>query len=113
MSEVAHLNPKGPLPDSVPLPKPGYFEMKAVVERISFQPAPGEVDFYPGPMIGAEALGAKFMTAGSQYIRASLSHMKTLAPDDYLKYLIRYYEAGLARFGEHWGYADIVTVLLG
>lgn len=106
------LNPKGPLPDSVPLPSASYAEMKSVAAGLAFEPAAGEIDFYPGPMIGAEALGEKIIGT-SHYIRAAHALVKSLAPDDYLRYLARYFEAGLTRFGESWGYADIVTVLLG
>ena len=107
------LDPKGPLPDSVAIPTPSYAPMSAAVERLAFRPQEGAIDFYPGPMIGAEALGAKFAGSGSHNIRAAYELLQKLSPDDYLRYLIRYYEAGLARFGEYWGYADIVTVLLG
>jgi predicted O-methyltransferase YrrM len=106
------LNPKGPLPDSVPLPAPAYAEMKSVAAGLAFTPAAGEIDFYPGPMIGAEALGEKIVGM-SHYVRMAHALMQSLSPDDYLRYLVRYFEAGLTRFGENWGYADIVTVLLG
>jgi predicted O-methyltransferase YrrM len=112
LSPVA-LDPKGPLPDSVAIPAATYAPMQIAVERTGFRAQPGEIDFYPGPMVGAEALGAKFVESGSGYIRAAYELMQKLSPDDYLRYLMRYYEAGLARFGEHWGYADIVTILLG
>jgi predicted O-methyltransferase YrrM len=111
MNEVV-LDPKGPLPDSVPLPQPSFFEMRSAVDGLAFKTAADEVDFYPGPMIGAEALGGKIV-GGSHYVRAALALMQKLSPDDYLRYLIRYYEEGLSRFGESWGYADIVTALLG
>jgi predicted O-methyltransferase YrrM len=35
-----------------------------------------------------------------------------LEPDDYIRYLQAYYQAGLVRFGDAWRYADIVTALL-
>ena len=34
-----------------------------------------------------------------------------LAPDDYLEFMVEYYRQGLARFGRHWGYMDLLTVL--
>ena len=106
------IDPKGPLPDSVPLPEPRYFDMKSAVKQLAFEPAAGEIDFYPGPMIGAEAIGEKIV-GDSHYVRAALDLMRQLSPDDYLKYLIRYFETGIERFGDRWGYADIITVLLG
>jgi predicted O-methyltransferase YrrM len=38
--------------------------------------------------------------------------MERLDKDDYTSYLIDYYKKGLARFGDSWRYADIVTTLL-
>src|SRR6185312_16447229 len=95
LSPVA-LDPKGPLPDSVAIPAATYAPMQIAVERTGFCAQPGEIDFYPGPMVGAEALGAKFVESGSGYIRAAYELTQKLSPDDYLRYLMRYYEAGLA-----------------
>jgi predicted O-methyltransferase YrrM len=64
-------------------------------------------------MIGAEALGRIIVERDARYIRQALDLLRRLSSDDYAAYLIRYLENGLARFGERWGYADIVTVLLG
>ena len=113
-SAPADLDPKGPLPDSVTLPVPGYFEMTQQVEALAFEAGEGLTDFYAGtgPMLGAEALG-RAITADDRLVRRALKLMRALEPDAYLRFLIRYYEEGLRRFGAAWGYADIVTVLLG
>jgi predicted O-methyltransferase YrrM len=97
----------------MPLPQPGYFEMRAAVKALSFNSPPGETDYYPGPMLGAEALGARIVEEGSRYVRAAQALLARLSPDDYLRYVLRYYETGLERFGQRWAYADIVTVLIG
>jgi predicted O-methyltransferase YrrM len=34
-----------------------------------------------------------------------------LKPDDYLEFMLEYYAHGLERFGSHWGYMDLLTVL--
>jgi len=46
-------------------------------------------------------------------IRGALEIMQRLANDSYTKYVIDFYNAGLARFGDQWVYADINTVLFG
>ena len=94
-------------------PRPEYFEMQQAVRKLAFPVRDGETDFYAGPMIGAEALAARFTENGSGAVRAAHSLLERLSPDDYTRYLLRYYETGLANFGEGWPYADIVTVLLG
>jgi predicted O-methyltransferase YrrM len=38
---------------------------------------------------------------------------RKLKPDSYTRFLQHYYTEGLCRYGENWGYSDIVTVLLG
>jgi predicted O-methyltransferase YrrM len=87
--------------------------MREAVKKLTFPMSAGEMEFYNGPMIGAEALAAKFVEGGCAYVRAARELLATLSPDEYLGYLIRYYDTGLARFGENWAYADIVTILLG
>lgn len=99
--------------DTMRLPEPRYFEMPAAVKALAFSAGPGETGYYPGPMLGAEALGARIVENGAGYVRAAHALLGRLSPDDYLRYVVRYYETGLERFGNDWGYADIVTVLLG
>jgi predicted O-methyltransferase YrrM len=43
--------------------------------------------------------------------RSVLETLRRLSPDDYLEFLIPYMEAGLERFGAHWGFVDLLTVL--
>jgi predicted O-methyltransferase YrrM len=58
---------------------------------------------------------ASFMprTIGAAIVRDVLIVMNELTPDVYLDFSRNFYRAGLERFGEHWYYADINTVLLG
>jgi predicted O-methyltransferase YrrM len=87
--------------------------MRSAVRKLAFHPCAEEVEFYNGPMIGAEALAARFAAGGAGSVPAAQSLLKRLSPDTYNQYLLRYYEAGLERFGDDWAYADIITVLLG
>lgn len=63
-------------------------------------------------MIGGQAV-ARRLTADATYVRRALDLMTILTPDDYSSYMARFYRDGLARFGDAWGFADIVTALLG
>jgi len=86
--------------------------MNQAVEALAYRPAPGETAFYSGPTIGAGALGAA-MVAGDRRIKQAQSLLRRLTPDDYSRFMANYYAAGLKAHGRAWGYADIVTVLLG
>ena len=67
-------------------------------------------NWYHPVMLGPGTLGS---LAGSPACpRQAIQIIKRLEPDDYSRYLLAYYRAGLERFGEAWRYADIVTVLL-
>lgn len=39
--------------------------------------------------------------------------LRRLEPDDYLEFMLGYYEQGRERFGRHWQYMDLLTVLHG
>jgi predicted O-methyltransferase YrrM len=40
-----------------------------------------------------------------------LETLKKISPDNYLEYMIAYYEHGLTQFGENWSYCDLLTTL--
>ncbi|HEC14104.1 MAG TPA: class I SAM-dependent methyltransferase [Acidiferrobacteraceae bacterium] len=63
-------------------------------------------------MIGAQAIGRNIMSS-SKYVNRAVELLSVLTPDDYSDYMSRYYLEGKRRFGEAWGYADIVTTVLG
>ena len=64
---------------------------------------------YHPVMLGAGTLGKRSTEAAC--LREVVSIVERLDPDDYIRYLLAYYRAGLSRFGEAWEYADILTVL--
>lgn len=59
------------------------------------------------------------MSAGSvlryattlENLQGVLAVLKQLKTDDYLDYMIPYYETGMKRFGSAWGYSDLLTIL--
>jgi hypothetical protein len=50
---------------------------------------------------------------GADPVRKARRLMDTLSPDDFLEFIKNFYDAGLARFGNDWEYADINTFLVG
>ncbi len=67
-------------------------------------------EWYPPVIIGPSTVGGRATSAGC--VRGVIDVLRALEPDDYTRYLLAYYETGLARFGDDWRYADITTVLL-
>jgi len=65
--------------------------------------------FYGPVMLGASTLGE--LSLKSTTLTALLGILDQMTPDDYVRYLQAYYRLGLQRYGEHWRYADIATVL--
>ncbi len=95
------------------LPRAEFKDMKDHVEAIRFSPPEGMPDFYPGPNIGAPELGRKFREGTTEYVDLARELLGILEPDSYTTYLKAFYADGVKRFGTSWGYADIVTTLLG
>ena len=52
------------------------------------------------------------IASSADCLKKVIDVMGKLDPDDYIKYLLSYFDAGLSRFGEKWCYADITTVLM-
>ena len=46
-----------------------------------------------------------------QTLEKVIGVLKLLEPDDFIDYMLDFYETGLARYGDDWGYADQLTVL--
>ena len=67
-------------------------------------------NWYHPVMLGPGTLGS--LAVSPACLRQVIQILKRLEPDDYVRYLLAYYRAGLERFGDAWRYADIVTVLL-
>jgi len=68
-------------------------------------------NWYHPVMIGPSPLGE--MAVSPACLRQVIQVVERLEPDDYIRYLLAYYRAGLERFGDDWRYADILTVLMG
>lgn len=67
--------------------------------------------WYPsGTMLGAGTLGS--LATSPACLRQVIQIIECLEPDEYVRYLLAYYRAGLDRFADAWQYADITTVLL-
>ena len=66
--------------------------------------------WYDPVMLGPETLGS--LAVNPACLRQAIQIVERLEPDNYVRYLLAYYRTGLARFGDAWRYADIVTVLL-
>lgn len=89
-------------------PRPEYPATSEMVGALCY--TRGQNDWYPPLLLPAPALGRRI--GDSRYVREALELSRRLEPDDYVSYLQAYYAEGLERFGDAWGYADIVTVLL-
>ena len=104
----------GPLPANANLPVPQFDDKAARARNVCAAPVPaGETEWYPPVMIGAGAVGAALTTECARYVGEALDVIERLDPDAYYDYLKAYYRDGLERFGDRWGYVDIVTALLG
>jgi predicted O-methyltransferase YrrM len=90
--------------------KPVYGKNPARCDAICYQAVPGETEWYPPVMAGVETFS--FACASAETLQDALEVMQKLSPDDYTRYLTKFYAEGLKRFGDGWIYADIVTVLL-
>lgn len=44
-------------------------------------------------------------------IEAIVAILQRLVPDEYIEFMVQYYQQGLKKFGEYWGYIDQLTVL--
>lgn len=72
--------------------------------------SPALRSFYDPVMLGPSTIAA--VATHPRCARQVLDIMSQLEPDDYVHYLIAYYQRGLELYGEAWRYADIATVLL-
>ena len=60
-------------------------------------------------LLGKETISQLVLDAGN--IQESYGLLKELQNDQYLKFLVKYYEKGFSLFGDKWVYADIITAL--
>jgi predicted O-methyltransferase YrrM len=111
MSTPAHRF--GPLPPDAALPEPVYGDGAPRAKAMCSPPAgAGETEWYPPVMLGAQAIGVDLTSNCTRYVNMALELLQRLEPDAYARYVIDFYKSGLERFGDRWGFADIVTTLL-
>ena len=106
-------DPKGPLDPKQPLPEPEFTLDTTPVAAICHRVPGFETQWYPDPLVGAPTLAKLIVGSPGRYIQEAIDLLEILAPDDYSLYMREFYREGLSRFGDSWGYADIVTILLG
>lgn len=88
---------------------PAYRTMDQRVEASCYHLS-GADNWYPPVMLNADTV--KRMLFNGSYIEETVRLYERLTADAYIEYLLAYYRTGLQRYGAHWHYADIVTVLL-
>lgn len=66
--------------------------------------------WYPPIQISPTMIGN--LAKSVSLLREAAAILDKLEQDDYSKFLSGYYRSGFEKFGEHWVYADIVTVIL-
>lgn len=74
------------------------------------------VIFEKGPIqwfapVQLSAGSALRLGTATETLQKVLATLKKLSPDQYLEFMVPYYETGLSRFGNAWGYCDLLTVL--
>ncbi|MFV0420823.1 class I SAM-dependent methyltransferase [Oleidesulfovibrio sp.] len=67
------------------------------------------VQWYAPPLAGTATLSAPLFA--TETYQETLGILKKLKDDDYLRYLRGFMSSGIRRYGPHWRYADICTVL--
>jgi len=72
--------------------------------------APELGDWYSPVILGPSTVGN--LASSPVCLRQTIGVIEQLEPDDYIRYLLAYYQTGLERLGEAWRYADITTVLV-
>ncbi len=104
----------GPLPKDAVLPEPVWTDSASRSEFVCSPKLPeGETEWYPPVMIGAGAVGSTIATDCKRYLAMAEGLLRQLEPDEYVEYLRKYYKLGIEKFGDDWGYVDIVTAVLG
>lgn len=104
----------GQLPADTVLPEPVWTDNPPRAANVCTpRVAQDETEWYPPVMIGADAIGREVTDDCRRYLEEGVALLDRLDPDPYLEYLKEYYRLGLERFGERWGYVDILTAVLG
>jgi predicted O-methyltransferase YrrM len=80
------------------------------VPSVSHIASPGQSQWYPPIIIGADTIAARLFN--EPYIAEAIALTKRLTVDEYTAFLLEFYSHGLRQLGPTWRYADIATVLL-
>lgn len=91
--------------------RPIYTDMPHQVEAVCYRHPADDIAWYPPLMLGADAILSQITS--SDALERALALLEKLSPDAYSDYLKAFYRDGIERFGREWGYADIVTALIG
>jgi predicted O-methyltransferase YrrM len=91
-------------------PKPVYEAAAPVNPELALLAAPGETQWYAPLLLDAATAEARLWSGGYAALASEL--LERLGEDAYTIFLRRYLRSGLAKFGNDWHFADIVSVLL-
>jgi predicted O-methyltransferase YrrM len=81
--------------------------MERTNTEVTFNPS--DIPWYNPVQLGAQTL--QKLGKKAETLNAVLATLKRLDSDEYLKYVTAYYENGIAKFGDDWGYCDLLTLL--
>ncbi len=109
LSVLRRLDAEATTPDR--LPKALYRNMPDQVDAVCYRHDDDGPAWYPPLMLGADTISSTII--GGETLKQALTLLGKLTPDAYSDYLQAFYRDGMSRFGESWGYADIVTTLIG
>ncbi|MDD5131489.1 MAG: class I SAM-dependent methyltransferase [bacterium] len=93
-----------------PVGLPRYTQQTPLVESVCLMDNKTLGEWYAPVLITPAMIGS--LASSPACIREVITLLKRLEPDQYVEYLLGYYEAGLERFKNQWRYADITTALL-
>ncbi len=67
--------------------------------------------WYEPVLAGADTF--KSMCSSPDSIRKTMDILRQLTPDEFISFLLRFYDHGLANFNERWVYSDMIVSLTG
>ncbi|MBV8653146.1 MAG: class I SAM-dependent methyltransferase, partial [Alphaproteobacteria bacterium] len=102
--------PTAEKPVAAALPKPAYSVAAPIHPELAVMANHGEVQWYEPLLLDAATAEARLWSGG--YAAQAAELLGRLGEDAYTIFLRRYLREGLAKFGNDWRFADIVSVLL-
>ncbi|MHB1947719.1 MAG: class I SAM-dependent methyltransferase [Gammaproteobacteria bacterium] len=81
--------------------------MERINTEVTFNHA--DIPWYNPVQLGAQTL--QKLGKKAETLNEVLATLKRLESDDYLRYVTAYYENGIKKFGDNWGYCDLLTLL--